>query len=371
MLKSQKNISDIIRSYTAICDNLLFTSPEHIKRITGRLHERIDEQYGFVELCTKEDLLNKAGWINHARPSFKAQTSGTTSGQNFQYMIDSEFYPYVEFDCRYKTIIKDFKINCRNILFFLKTNIDSAQNVIKNNTAQISSHGTIGTRTHYLNWSKDLNENIENAVKYLKEHQIDVVLTDGSLVNILARYARKNNIKNKLCTLLSSTNEKLIRDDAEFLLSNGNVSHWCDHMRCWDGGASFMTCPYYTYHLLENLSYVKTINSKMVSTDYFNLASPFVNYWNGDYCEIGDDYKLCMCGRWYREFKMLETRSWIVHGISSNDIGSRIQSLKISGIKQVRCDDRSISIVSENLSNDNQRDIIKSLPEFTVYFVNE
>ncbi len=85
--------------------------------------------------------------------------------------------------------------------------------------------------------------------------------------------------------------------------------NWCDHMRCWDGGASFFTCKAGIYHLQDELSHVfSTENGEMASIDFFSYASPFVNYLNGDYCSVGKEYKKCDCGRWYRAFEFHNRR---------------------------------------------------------------
>ena len=44
-------------------------------------------------------------------------------------------------------------------------------------------------------------------------------------------------------------------------------------MRCWDGGATFLTCKDNNYHVLDNLSYCYEKENKLISTDYFSFSA--------------------------------------------------------------------------------------------------
>jgi phenylacetate-coenzyme A ligase PaaK-like adenylate-forming protein len=130
-------------------------------------------------------------------------------------------------------------------------------------------------------------------------------------------------------------------------------------MRCWDGGATFFTCKYNTYHLLDNLSWCDEYENKLISTDYFSFPSPFVNYWNGDYCEIKSNYKRCECGRLYRPFKFLQSRPFAIKGYIVHDIYNNLIKLEINSIKQIKCDYNNIIIISNKEIELEKKNIMK------------
>jgi hypothetical protein len=69
-----------------------------------------------------------------------------------------------------------------------------------------------------------------------------------------------------------------------------------DHMRCWDGGATFFTCSQGRVHWVDMLAPVWT-NSRgeLISSDAWNASHEFSSYSNGDLCQFGN-YELCSCG---------------------------------------------------------------------------
>lgn len=68
-----------------------------------------------------------------------------------------------------------------------------------------------------------------------------------------------------------------------------------DFMRCWDGGATYFTCKYLNKHWANFSSIIKIENQKLISTDLWNLAEPFVDYWNKDVL-TSENTKWCECG---------------------------------------------------------------------------
>jgi phenylacetate-coenzyme A ligase PaaK-like adenylate-forming protein len=142
-------------------------------------------------------------------------------------------------------------------------------------------------------------------------------------------------------------------------------------MRCWDGGASFFTCKFGTYHLLDNITLHKSIDSKLVTTDYFSLAAPFVNYWNGDVCEIQDQYLRCQCGRLYRPFKMLENRPFALKGTTKlTQIKEEINKLDFkNNLVQVQFENLNVRISSDRELEKNEKTQLKKiLKEYQITF---
>ena len=161
--------------------------------------------------------------------------------------------------------------------------------------------------------------------------------------------------------------------DAKFLfLDNGYFDDACDHMRCWDGGATFYTCKHRNYHLMDNLAWVEEVDGRMICTDYFNLASPFVRYWNGDYCKIGKEYRRCECGRLYREFEFMQSRPFSLKGVCMKEIKDGLKVLGIPGIKEVRCSQSHLDVVSVvPISQEDRLKIASLSDKFPFRFLTE
>ena len=196
---------------------------------------------------------------------------------------------------------------------------------------------------------------------YIQKTPIDVMLTPGSAVRSMCAEIKRYGFNGKICKLLSNTNEYMLPEDKDFLISNKFVDHICDHMRCWDGGGSFFDCKYGTSHLMDNMAWAIEKNEKLVATDYFSLPSPFVNFWNGDKCEIKNKYQRCQCGRLYRPFKFLENRPFAVKGNSIKEYREKIVACGIDGIKQVRCELNSFVISSTRKLSEQERQQVKNI----------
>jgi len=138
----------------------------------------------------------------------------------------------------------------------------------------------------------------------------------------------------RLAKFLSLTGGPVHVPTVQNLLRSGAVDAYCDHMRCWDGGAAFFTCRYGTYHLDERFGHVESVDGKLVSTDYSSVYSPFYRYWNGDYCDIGPESK-CLCGRTSRQFRLTcpELHHW--HGEPLAQWKERLKGLRLRQIRHV------------------------------------
>ena len=362
LLKKWKHIPslEIPQSYIHVADRLLYADEELVRKVINILVENItawaiknskvyENRTSFIE---KKELLNKDSWFVKEFPfnTQKMSTSGSTTGVPFQYLRWDDLLRRIEGDNHYDLVLNEFNIPEKPEImsFFSHAN----EIYVSNDSANFMDHHGFSrqSNTHYIGMKELCRKNQEafynKVIEHILEHKLDVLFLAGPQTNSLCYYLKKNKINAKLATLLSNTNEKLLASDARFLLQNKFVDYICDHMRCWDGGATFFTCKHYTYHLCDNLSYCTEIDKKLISTDYFSFPSPFVNYWNGDYCEIGDTYKRCECGRLYREFKFLENRPFAVKGVVISEVKKKIEEIGIKTIKQVKCTVYSIEIVS-------------------------
>lgn len=379
----------VLYDYAPFCKNLLYEDEEIVRETTNLLKKNIDlwahqnscvYADNFDQILTKEKLLEKSNWYikEFGHESTSMSTSGSTTGLPFSYLRWDPFFEFIEGTNHYDLVLNEFEIDENpNILYLFDNSYKfedfllplHKNDIIKNHGIERNSKVYLANTLKYKNNEEEL---FKKLLKYLSKNHIDVILTSGPFINSLCYYIKKFKNDNKICKLLSNTNELLLQKDADFLIKNQYVENICDHMRCWDGGASFFTCSYKNYHLLDNLIWCEEKENKLISTDYFSFPSPFVNYWNGDYCQIKNIYKRCECGRLYREFKFLENRPFSLKGICFKEIQDKIKKININYIKQVKCDTNQIAIVStKELSNQEKEQISAITNKFQFIFKTE
>lgn len=356
----------ILYDYKTICRDLLLHDEELVvetidilKRNISSWAEKNSEAYANkkdLPFLGKNDLINKDKWYVKSleNESMPMKSSGSTSGESFEYLRWEPFLYFIEGENHYDLILDEYEIPQNpHIMYFFDSSFGSGPRHINNTSKSknfMEHHGTKRTAmVHYANTKlqKEKEEVFQKYLfRYLNVKKMDVIFAPGPQIKKLCSYIKKENYKGKLCNLLSNSNEKLLNEDAKFLLENNYVSHICDHMRCWDGGASFFTCRDKNYHLMDNLSWCVENEERLISTDYFSLACPFVKFWNGDRCKIGEKYQRCSCGRLYRDFKFLENRPFAIKGHSINEYKKKLMETGLTEIKQVNCGNDFIEIVS-------------------------
>jgi len=348
----------LLFEYKDICKNILFKEQEDLINVTSLLKKNIElwarkhspvygSSFDYVE---KKHLLDKSIWYVKSAETSSMATSGSTTGIPFEYLRWEPFLYFLECDNHYDLILDEFLIKrVPNILLFFDTFISSPDFFeVRNDSKNFMDHHGCKrkAKVHYVNFNR-FKENqdyfFKELLEYVRCNEIDVFFTSSPRINSLCHYVKKYNFKGKIAKLLSNTNEKLLSQDLKFIQENELFDDICDHMRCWDGGATFFTCKEKNYHLMDNISWSEEKSSKLITTDYFSLGSPFVNYWNGDYCKIGNKYERCDCGRLYRDFEFLESRPFSIKGKNTIEIK---EILKKFNINQVRCSPESLEIVT-------------------------
>lgn len=374
------------------CGDLLFKDEETMVRYAKTMTENI-KNYKRIRcpelpeksFLQKDDLEEKDKWFVKEldAESMVVQTSGTTSGLPFKYKRWHASFHKIEWDYHYNLVLDEFNVpQDYSLLYFFSSHYKTDGDKFifcpggKSELA-MNNHGSSRNPTvHYVNfqrYSAEPEEFFKYLFNYIKENPIDVFFTSSPQVNSLCNYIKKFGIKEKMGYLLSNTANRLLNQDARFLMVDNNYfDHMCDHMRCWDGGASFFTCKHRNYHLMDNISWAEEADGKLLCTDYFNLASPFHRYWNGDYCSISDKYQRCECGRLYREFEFLESRPFSLKGTCLNDIKNQIKAMEIPDIRQVRCSVDFLDLVSSReLSEEEKATISASTDKFVFRFFVE
>lgn len=358
--------SQILYDYKPICRDLLYHDEELVIKTLNILKKNIKEWANIhcpiyknrTDSITDKYLLwHKDKWyVPHlSNQAAKMKSSGSTTGHQFDYLRWDPFLYFIEGTNHYDLILDEFNITKKDphiMYFFQNQNHDKNLLVKKSNNSEnfLEHHGISRKSTiHYVNLQlqkkyEDLF--FKHLFDYIEKNPIDVIFSNGPQINKLCDYLKKYKYNKKLCKLLSNTNEMILKKDHTYLLGNNHVTYICDHMRCWDGGATFFTCIQGRYHLLDNLSWCDELDTKLISTDYFSMPSPFVNYWNGDRCKIDKEYKKCECGRLYREFTFLENRPFAIKGNSFKEYKEKLLNCGISTIKQVVCNVNTIEINS-------------------------
>jgi len=392
--KYENNI-EFADHYAKIAKNLLYQDPEIIVSVTEKLKKNILDfalkntqiyrDHTEDKIYSRKDLLNKSKWETEflKEESKIMRTSGSTSGEPFSYSIYKKYYNFIEDENQYGLILEEFDISKKHIDILILANLrynpvmgpEQFYLMQEGKTFwSMHSHRAEASTRYFVNFStyKDTEAWYKKLFELLNKKFFDVILTTGSIVNLLRHYIIKFNYNKKICKLLNQTTEFLIKEDIEFLKENNYIDNYCDSMRCWDGGATFFTCKYNNYHLMDNLSWVDSKENKLISTDYFSFSAPFINYWNGDLCEIENNYKQCMCLRHYRPFKMLESRPFGLKGTAKiTDIKQKINKLKFSqNLLNINFNNFDVIITTNReLAVEEKQEVIKILKDYKCKFI--
>jgi hypothetical protein len=336
-------------------------------------------------VISKAELVNKDQWYIKDFAAHAASTGGSTSGEPFHYLRWADIYNEIEGEQHYRAILKEFNItqparvlylmldqtDDRSMDTFIRT-YQTANLLISHGQQQRATiHEVIKNRSFY----NDYYNFYEKVIKFTAENDIDIILAPGNVVAALTWNIRRLGHTAPICKLLSNTGEKAARQDLDYLKSIGIIENWCDHMRCWDGGVTFYTCRHNTYHLIDGLAWAfSDKHQRLISTDFFSLPSPFVNYWNGDYCTISNDYQRCRCGRIYRQFSIDRTRNVAVNGIPSTQVRTVLSEIDFftEAVKRAEMSNNFLRIFTRRPLTTPERQTIRNvLRNFEINFVTE
>jgi hypothetical protein len=407
-----KEIDLLVQSYLGFQGTLMKTNPETIKsaqKVLGRMmiiyayynspvyQDIIDASALKSPDCldlvkgafsvAKSDLLDKERWYTPDFASTESSTSGTT-GAPFKYKVWNDAFLPIEKEFHYKAVLDEFGIGEGAKVLHMVTGFNAAKyndydagaakikvatgENIPNFVARLHcSHGVEGADMHHIQFEESAFFNIKDfckfVVDYIQKNEIDVLLASGGLFEILCTHliTDETNTFPHLVKLMSNTGDRVNVETLQFMAEAGVTDDWCDHMRCWDGGATFMTCKNHVYHLMDDLALVYNDDQgKLMSIDFFAYPSPFINYWNGDYCEVEAEYKLCDCGRWHRPFKFLNRRP----RSNRTKNGNFYDSQKIHDyltttydVQFVSYQDNIISVEDSSLTDETKKSIVQDM----------
>lgn len=380
-----------------ISNNLLYENPETITKVTNKLKNNIIDysinNFEVYKNLTSEQTFDRNFFSNVNTWKSKSiekslilrqSTSGSSTGNSLSFLNHKKYFSETQKTFEFDLIRDEFDLNNKKLTilvlinwplnpkgfpnFFLKRENYSRGNLFNN-------FNTSNATTYFVNFNGYDNYDYwySKLLDFFDEKQFDIVLSSGPIINLFTKYIKKHNFNKKFTHLLSNTTEYARQEDLLYLKENNNINYYCDHMRCWDGGATFFTCKHGTHHLNDSASWVTQDESeKLISTDYFNFASPFINYWNGDYCSISNDYKKCECGRFYRPFKMTESRPF--HSKGKETILKLREKFKTldcyNKINQVEFLPAQVSIHCKSKLTEGDKILIREiLKEYNVVFI--
>lgn len=388
----------LLDAYVAtIAKDLMFCDVPTIQRVTRRMRTQVTGYasrrapiYGNdagSRIYTRQDFIGKdAQWlcpnIDTGRRVCQ-HTSGSTTGAPFYYCSDQKYFDFLTQRSEFGLILEEYGLSNKplTILNLFRHEYNPKPETFAEARRNFSdkifhTYGAADATTYFVNWNDYATRPAywhATLLDFLNAHFFDIVLIPGPVLNMLVRAIKSTNFTHQFAYLLSHTTEFPRTDDFAFLKANGNIAHYCDHMRCWDGGASFFTCRHGTYHLHDNVAWVEQgPNNELISTCYFNLVSPFVKYWSGDLCEIQDDYQLCACGRHYRPFKMLQNRPFALKGpLQLSEIRRQVKALPFcSKINQVQFENMFVNIYTDvALADDEKKALEAILQAYTVRYL--
>lgn len=374
---------ELLLEYLSFCRDLMYSEEDVVREVTQILRENItnwalekSEAYrNFSGLISKLELEDKSLWyVKDVESEWqRTSTSGSTTGRPFNYLRWAPSFDSLEWGNHYDLIMDEFGVGSRpHVMYFFSDYYKRVEgryvSVSEKSDVMLNNHGmSRNPVVHHVNFDmfkQDQSGFFAYLFEYLKDNPVDVFFTSGPQIRSMCNYIAKFGVGHRFGGLLSNTNERLMQEDALFLAYDNNFfDAVCDHMRCWDGGAGFFTCRSGNYHLTDNLSWCEEVDGKLISTDYFNLSSPFVKYWNGDYCRIGSEYQRCECGRLFRDFEFLESRPFSIKGMCVKDLQKRIELLNIAGIRQVKCSASFLDVVSERELTSKEKDLISGITD--------
>ncbi|MDB4348474.1 hypothetical protein OAA62_01015 [bacterium] len=377
-----------------ISNKLLYEDPDTIKSVSEKLKNNIInhsikncniyKNFSKDKIYTKSDFDNHKEWVSNSVADYNKMvqtTNGSSTGNKFQFFNYKKYFHYVQNKFEFDLIRDEFEINNSNNKILVLINWPLTPKGFEEfytkkfnfqTGNKFNNFNSINAITYFVNFQgyNDYDNWYKKLLDFLADNYFDIVISSGPIINLLTKYIKKHNFNHKFTNLLSHTTEFPRMEDFKFLKNNENINNFCDHMRCWDGGATFFTCKHGTYHINDAASWsFEGEDNKLISTDYFNFTSPFINYWNGDSCNISNDYKRCRCGRYYRPFKMLQSRPFLAKGGKTiKNIKEKVLGLSFNKkISQVEFLNFQVSLHCDQDLNKEERLIIEEI--FTDYHV--
>lgn len=348
----------------------------HRIRIWAKKYSLFYHAHGNQPVTRKQLLNRKLSWYVDRVTGHQRKTSGTT-GIPLEYRL---WEPQRIMIAKNNEILREFGVRRVPRVLRIKTSTKLAgpsQFALTLHTPKptepLMSAGAESAQTHVV--SHHPAACTGSVCHYISSHlhkypDYDIIITSWSFMSTWLQYAQAT----RLARLCWTTCESVIQDEVEQCRDRGFFDQFCDHMRCWDGGASFFTCQYGTYHCMDWLCDMQQGDrNQLETTDFFNLAAPFIRYRNGDEVRLMKTWAKCQCGRYYRPMQFYGKRPCFL--VRSR--GVEIPSIAITDVVerfpvfiQAVCGDSHITIISDGVLTEEQQARLQELLPVQMFFRN-
>lgn len=232
------------------------------------------------------------------------------------------------------------------------------------------------TRTKYIQVSQTNEKEFEVITAGLNQCKPSILRSYPDPLYLLARYLKNNGIKPQAIKAINTTGSTLFEHYRK-LIEGVFSCRIFDSFSC-EGGAVVSQCPCSDlYHVSDEYAITEILNEdgrpvsmgRLITTDLWNYATPFIRYDTQDVVEKSENQ--CHCGRSLMAIKKIYGRSsdiLITPGkqfLYANDFTGRFQG--ISGIDQYQIFQKSLSEIiirikpSESYDRDTETHIRRTL----------
>ncbi|HRQ68412.1 MAG TPA: hypothetical protein P5031_07595 [Candidatus Syntrophosphaera sp.] len=160
----------------------------------------------------------------------------------------------------------------------------------------------ISSRTIYVMANRLNQEEFEHIVRLLNKTKPKILRCYPEPLYLLAKYIEHNKLKIHKVAAINTTGSTLLPEYREFIERIFACKIY-DSFSC-EGGAGAFECPTHKlYHASDEYAVTEVLDSdgnpatigRLVTTDLWNLANPFIRYDTQDVVELSD--QKCSCGR--------------------------------------------------------------------------
>jgi phenylacetate-CoA ligase len=223
----------------------------------------------------------------------------------------------------------------------------------------------IMTRTHYMQAYKFNEAEFAKMAKVMIEFAPSVLRSYPDPLFLFSKYIKSHGIKPPKLTAINTTGSTLhdaYRDYIEDVFS----CRIFDSFSC-EGGAGVSQCSHSAaYHVADEYAITEVVDNtgnhtkmgRLITTDLWNFATPFIRYDTQDMVEISEDQ--CPCGRGLMTIKKIFGRSSDIlvtpnkQFLFANNFTGHFQD--ISGVDQYQIHQKSLNQIAVYVKTNNKYD---------------
>ncbi len=170
------------------------------------------------------------------------------------------------------------------------------------------------SRSYYIHAYRLNDSEFDHIVSVLNKYKPMILRCYPEPLFLLANYIRRNNVRIQGLQAINTTGSTLIPQYREIIEDVFQCKIF-DSFSC-EGGAAVFECPTHDlYHSADEYAITEIVDSsgnpsqlgRLITTDLWNRATPFIRYDTQDVVEIATDE--CRCGRQLSTIKRIHGRS--------------------------------------------------------------